>query len=186
MYIMNGKREIERRWLMNIDDFNEVSTYNKNVRLCGYVETIYFDGSIKKFDKIKHNELRFRSIYYFDTKKKSYKITYKQGKGINRQEEEFDGDPTLFELLKNKYKVMCFNYYKDESINKEFIYKIIFINPKKVFVLIENEFKSEEEAAKFELPEYLHKYNIKEVTEDIRFNNYNLYKRYDYKYKFTC
>lgn len=178
MYIMNGKREIERRWLMNINDFNEVENWNRNIKLIGYVETIYFNGKVKDFDKNKHNELRFRKIYYFDTKKKSYKITYKQGKGLNRQEEEFDGDPRLFDLLSNKYKVMNFNYYKDDSVSKEFIYKVISLRPKKFFVLIENEFDSEEEAADFKLPEYLKKYDIKEVTEDDHFNNYKLYKRY--------
>lgn len=173
-----GKREIERRWLMNLEDFNTIINYNGNIKLTGQVATIYFNNKSNKNPKSGHKELRFRRIYYYDTQESIYKVTYKEGKGINRQEEEFDCDKNLFELLSQKYKTMYFNYFKEERISKDFIFKHVILSSKNQLVLIENEFESEEEAKKFELPEYLHQYDIKEVTEDTRFSNYNLYKRY--------
>ena len=173
-----GKREIERRWLMKLDDFNTILNYNGNIKYIGVVDTIYFNNTVKKSLVGIHNELRFRRITYFDTKKESCKITYKEGSGLNRREEEYDCDPKLFDLLCGKYKVMHFIYYKEERVGKEFIFKVVPLSSKFTIVLIENEFGSEEEANAFQLPEYLHPYDITEVTNDPKFSNYNLYKRY--------
>lgn len=172
-----GKREIERRWLMKLTDFNNLLNNNKDIKYSGAVDTIYFNGTTQKGLRKTHTELRFRRIIYCDGRIKC-KITYKEGSGLNRQEEEYDIDPKLFNLLSKKYKLNNFVYYKDEQVGKEFIFKLIPLSSMTSIVLIENEFDSEEEANAFILPEYLDQYKIIEVTEDAKYSNYNLYKRF--------
>ncbi len=109
---------------------------------------------------------------------KRYFHTVKEGRGLVKEEHETSIDKDLYILKKREYNARPLKKirYIFRADKKEFVIDS-FKKELKGLNVLEIEFESEEEARAFELPPFLAKIVLAEVTDDPDFTNARLYEK---------
>lgn len=105
---------------------------------------------------------------------KKYDITYKNGSGMVRDESKFRIGESIYYDLSEKIKEKPVKKYRQfYQINSQQIMVDTYLETKEPLIIAEIEFESEEDAEKFNPPNWF----IKEVTYDDDFKNKNIWKK---------
>ena len=120
-------------------------------------------------------ELRFRS-FILDNEENRYKMSVKIGTGLVRDEYEMDIPKEKYQQFVSNLPTITCLWYTDPDETKRIDIKLLPIGKQKLCIL-EKEFPDEESAMSFKLDD---KYGtvLKEVTEDKRYNLFNLYQKF--------
>lgn len=161
--------EIERKWIVQ-----------NSTRLLEFLDNAYMYPINQFYTKITDDEEeRYRSQYG------KYIKTLKKGNGLNREEHETEIEKKEFmeklhknvgmHIFKIRYKVILLNYenlYDELALEFDFYVYPKFMNR----VILEIEFKNENDAKKFEFKGSLKDIigDVVEVTNDIRYKNKNI------------
>jgi len=153
-------KEIERKWLL------------KDVPFSMFLEARN-EQLIKQF--YLPNNLRIRIIDNVGTPDsiKTAKITYKEGTGLVRTEEEEDITLWIANKLAELAEFEPITKRRHKYRFEEMIIDFFFHNLQEL-TIAEKEFKSEHEARRYSLPYVIEELVIREVTNDPRYSNYSL------------
>lgn len=169
--------EIERRWVVPIDKFNNVVAYHSNTIVCyGMISTAYFIPAGKNHED---EHVRYRKAM---TDTFTCKMTYKYGEGLSRHEEEyfFDSEEE-FDRITKGMKFIHNSFWMDNVYGIEIkrVYrnkKDLNSSSKKDWIILEKEFESERDARLYHLPSMWSSI-AKDVTNNKKYNMLYIYKK---------
>ena len=164
-------KEIERKWL--VKDKDKLLEHLQKTYKCISHKNV--TSGYLSIDP----EIRYAGICNLVTDEMQYKLTYKSGEGLVRDELEVTVDfSTSIQLAKAIRSIRGIKAYGDSIfIIKDFYVfdlngkklHVSIVDPPKGFVYMEIEFKSEEKANEYELPHDVMKFVKKDVTMDERY-----------------
>jgi CYTH domain-containing protein len=165
-------KEIERKFLMSIDIYDFLVSHEYLINKIDVIEQIYLsedkDIRIRFTDKIQYHVSFMGGITSFRPDNNiEYTLTYKTGKGLQRDEYESIIDSKTYDILSE----IQVNYRLHKTRYTLHTGEEIDIFKERQLCLLEKEFNSKEDADNYNIPNILSEFVEEEVTYDATYKN---------------